>query len=272
MSNTGGNGTIWVPGMKGQLGVREDGLQLFIGDKVHTMPSANATLATTSETTTQTLVAGTATVAPLAFQSGTNLTTPAAGAMEFDGTLFYATAVASTRQLIDTIQYQSLVADYTLTDSASAQAAFNATTNGTVTLPATTAYMVDALILLTNTGTTSHTWGILFAGTATITAAGTVLAVDAYTATSNAITAKSSIYIVGAGVSSVTAVTAASTSATENVMIRISGRININAAGTLIPQVKASAQPNGTEKILAGSYIALWPIGSNTATSVGNWS
>lgn len=261
-------GFIEVPGFRGLLAVQEDGSNIKIG----TQAASASGLALAAGTPGAIMPAGTATVAPLTLTSGVNLTTPAAGAIEYDGTLFYATATASARQLVDTIQYQSLVADYTLADSASAQAAFNGTAAGAVTLPATTAYMIDALILLTNTGTTSHTWGILFAGSATITAAGTVLAVDAYTATSNAITAKSSIYIVGAGVSSVTAVTAASTSATENVMIRIAGRININGAGTLIPQVKASAQPNGTEKILAGSYIALWPIGSNTATSVGNWS
>jgi hypothetical protein len=260
--------TGFVEIVRGLLAVQEDGSNIKIG----TQTSSASGLALAAGTPGAILPAGTATVAPLVLTSGTNLTTAAAGAIEYDGTLFYATAVASTRQLIDTIQYQSLVADYTLADSASAQAAFNGTAAGAVTLPGSTGYMVDAIYYLTNTGTSSHTWGILFAGGATITAAGTALMVDAYTATSNALTAKSSIYIVGAGISSVTAVTAASTSATENVVIRISGRININAGGTLIPQIKASAQPTGTEKMLAGSYIALWPIGSNTATNVGNWS
>jgi len=218
------------------------------------------------------LAAGTTSLAPLTFQSGTNLTTAAAGAGEFDGTCFYASAAASSRQVVVTEQLTSLTADYTLTDSATAQKAFNASSNGSVTLAASTAYEVEMLLIGTNTGTTSHTWGILFAGAATITAAGTMLKVQAYTATSNALTAESGIYIVGAGISSVTAVTAASVSATENVSIYVRGRININGAGTLIPQVKFSAQPNGTEKILAGSFIRLWPIGAGSVTNVGNWS
>src|SRR6266404_2496492 len=45
-----------------------------------------------------TLAAGTATVAPETFTSGTNLTTAAAGSVEFDGKCFYDTAVASSRQ------------------------------------------------------------------------------------------------------------------------------------------------------------------------------
>jgi len=216
--------------------------------------------------------AGTTAIAPILLTSGTNLTSPLAGAIEYDGTCIYGTSVASSRQVAVTEQFQSLTADYTLTDSASAQKAFNASTNGALTVAASTAYDVDAVYYGTNTGTTSHTWGVLFAGAATITAAGTNLFVQAYTATSNALTAVSGIYIVGAAISSVTAVTAASTSATENVVIKIRGRININGGGTLIPQVKFSAQPNGTEKVLAGSFIRLWPVGAGTVTNVGNWS
>ena len=260
--------TGFIEIVRGLLAVQEDGSNIKIG----TQTSSASGLALAAGTPGAIMPAGTATVAPLTLTTGTNLTTPAAGAIEYDGTLFYATSVASTRQFIRTVQYQSLVADYTLTDGSAAQQVFNGTTNGAVTLPASTAYMIDAVYYLTNTGTTSHTWAILFGGTATITAAGTMLRVDGYTATSNALTSTSTIYVSGASISSATVVTAASTSATENVVISMRGRININAAGTLIPQIKASAQPNGTEKILAGSFIALWPIGANTATSVGNWS
>ena len=45
----------------------------------------------TISASTLTLAAGTTGVAPLAFTSGTNLTSPAAGAVEFDGTTFYNT-------------------------------------------------------------------------------------------------------------------------------------------------------------------------------------
>ena len=93
-----------------------------------------------------------------------------------------------------------------------------------------------------------------------------------YTATSNALTTVTGIYVSGASVSSVTVMTTASTSATENVVIMLKGRININAGGTLIPQVKASAQPNGTETMLAGSYIKLTPMGANTVTTSGSWT
>lgn len=169
----------------------------------------------------------------------------------------------------------SLASDYTLTDSATAQKAFNATTNGAITLPANSGYLLEIEYMITNTGTTSHTWAVLFAGTATITAldfkargrsgatSQLTLAADSSASQSN-----------GAGSLPTTALvmTAASTSATENVLLSLTGTLRINAGGTFIPQVKLSAATGGTEKMLRGSWIRLTPIGTDTATNLGNWS
>src|SRR6266436_9040383 len=111
-----------------------------------------------------TLAAGTTTAAPLILTSGTNLTTPAAGAIEYDGSAFYATAVASARQVIDTEQYAFATSDsatYNNTglDTASAAPVFTttmgATANGAVTLVAGKKYFFEGIYNLTNTGTTS---------------------------------------------------------------------------------------------------------------------
>jgi hypothetical protein len=77
-------------------------------------------------------------------------------------------------------------------------------------------------------------------------------------------------------VATAVAVTAASTSATEFVTIFLRGIMRINAAGTIIPQIQASAQPglSGTPgvTVLAGSYFRCWPLGVDTVASAGNWS
>lgn len=62
-----------------------------------TVPDANITLVGTAASQalsgkTITLAAGTTSVAPLVYTSGTNLTTPAAGAAEYDGAQLYFTA------------------------------------------------------------------------------------------------------------------------------------------------------------------------------------
>lgn len=169
----------------------------------------------------------------------------------------------------------SLSADYTLTSTTSAQKVFNATSNGAITLPANSGYLLEAEYIITNTGTVSHTWGVLFAGTASLTALdfsahGRTGITSQLTLTADSSASQSN----GAGALPTTSLvmTAASTSATENVLISIRGTLRINAGGTFIPQIVMSGAPGGTSKMLRGSYIRLTPIGADTATSLGNWS
>lgn len=56
-----------------------------------------------------TLAAGTTTVQPLLFQSGTNLTTGVAGSMEYNGTNFFLTRTGTTREGILTVSATSSV-------------------------------------------------------------------------------------------------------------------------------------------------------------------
>lgn len=220
-----------------------------------------------------TINAGTATQAPIVLTAGTNLTTPAAGAEEFDGTAFYATSVASSRQVVDTEQFICLASNYTASDTASAQKVFNSPTNGALTVAALTSYFFEADYTISNTGTTSHTWATLFGGTATFTSIAYTAMARTGTTSAATITALSSLQ---AAAATAVVVTAASTSATEFVTVRLRGIMRINAAGTVIPQIQASAQPGATGTpgvtVLAGSFFRLWPVGSNTVASVGNWA
>jgi hypothetical protein len=220
-----------------------------------------------------TFAAGTATVAPETLTAGTNLTTAAAGSTEFDGKVFYDTAVASSRQVRDTEQFCVLTSNYTAVDQAAAQKIFNSSTNGALTLAAGTSYFFELMFTIQNTGTTSHTWSFLFGGAATFTGCFYQALVRTGTTSAATLTALSSIE---AAVATATVITAASTSATEFVTARITGIIEINGAGTVIPQILASAQPGATGTpgvtILAGSFFRCWPVGSGTVAAVGNWS
>lgn len=159
----------------------------------------------------------------------------------------------------------SLASSYTLDSTVTtAQKAFNATTNGAITLPAGSSFLFEANYLVTNTGTTSHTWAVLFGGTATLTSgqfaaqgiSNAVATVDGYTSTPG----------------TALVVSAASTSSTEALSIYLTGVIRVNTAGTFIPQVQLSAATGGVATMLANSYILLTPFGTNTATTLGAWS
>ena len=211
---------------------------------------------------------GTSSVAPVVFAAGTNMTTPAAGAFEYDGVVFYGSPQSNQRGVIAAEQFIALTVNYTGADSTSAQQVFNASAAGAVTLAASTTYMMEGVYYITRAaGTTSHTMSTLFALGGTLTSI-------AYTAettstTGNVLGAVSRIYATGA---TAAVVTAASISATENITVIIRGIVRTNTAGTFTPQIQYSAAPGGAPSILANSFFKLTPIGNNTVATVGNWS
>lgn len=212
--------------------------------------------------------AGTVTNAPLVYTSGVNLTSATAGAVEYDGTVFYGTAQSSQRGVMPTEHFIVLTTDYVGSDVSTAQAVFNSPASGTITLPASTSYFLEAVYYITRAaGTTSHTLSTLFALGGTLTSI--AYTADTTSTTGTAIGTVSRKYATAA---TATVVTAASTTATENITVILKGVVRTNTAGTFTPQIKYSAAPGGAPTILANSYLRLIPIGTNTVASVGNWS
>jgi hypothetical protein len=80
-----------------------------------------------------------------------------------------------------------LSANFTMTNALGAQKAFNASTNGALALAGNTLYEFEATYYIVDTGTTSHTWGVLFGGTATITSG--LMHAMAHAAATNVLTA-----------------------------------------------------------------------------------
>lgn len=212
---------------------------------------------------TITLSAGSTSIAPLILTSGTNLTTAVAGAVEFDGSIFYATAVASSRQVVSTEQFIFLSSAYTLTSTTSAQKLFNSSTNGALTVSSTTSYQFECIFSLTNMSASNGSFGFAFGGTATFTSQSWISnAVKSATLTTSS--ASTEMWNTTAN----TAISGTNTSVTGSAIVK--GTVRINAGGTLVPQVSlsvANAAIVGTD-----AYFRIWPIGSNTIQSVGNWS
>lgn len=204
---------------------------------------------------------------PLEFSSGTLLTTPEAGSMEYDGALFYLTPAGTERGLDESILMRALQADATGNDSATAQGWFP--TNGAVAVRASTAYYFEGAISIVRTaGATSHTTGIsMDGGSCTITTIGYWVQVKEGDAAT--IADGDSIAI---QVATDTNVKAASTSTTENIVIQVWGIVWVNAAGTFKPMFKYSAAPGGAPTIEKGTYFRLRPIGGTGGITLGTWS
>lgn len=154
--------------------------------------------------------------------------------------------------------------DVTLSASSSAQAAFGAAQD-TLTVESSTTYFFEALYYMT-TGTTTHTKSTLFAGTATFTACHYMSA--AWNGVDLAINTTPSFKMNNVATEMV--VIATSTAASAEIWLR--GVMRINAGGTLIPQIKFSANPTGTNLMKTGSFFQMFPAGSSSAQSVGPWA
>jgi hypothetical protein len=137
-----------------------------------------------------------------------------------------------------------------------------------VNVAASTAYLFRGHFRMSRAaGGTSHTINLGFGGTASLTAIN--YQVISTTGTGNILITPQMQYLATAAS---TAVTAASTSTTENNYIEMQGVVEINGAGTFIPQLAFSAAPGGAGTIANGAYFEITPIGVNgAAINVGDW-
>lgn len=208
------------------------------------------------------LVANGLTTTPVAFTSGSLLTSPVTGAMEYDGTLFYATPVASSRNVLVEEQTMYLTSTLTLVSQTAAQPMFKGaagSTNGALTLPAGN-YAFECFYNLSAMAGSSGSFGFALAGTATFTQNWQTMGSKA----ANLVTAASPqvTYNTAANATIVTASTATAGWA------KVTGAIRVSVGGTIIPSVSLGAAAAAVVGI--GSYFRIRPTGAGSF--VGNWS
>lgn len=223
--------------------------------------TGNVVMATAPTITDLLLAAGTATVPPLQFTAGTNLTTAAAGVMEYDGEMLMFSPLASTRGHVPVVHSTVLITAYTLTSQTAAQKLFNTSTNGAVTLD-TGLYEFECLMKLSAMSATSGTFGFAFGGTAVRNEAWLSFGIKN---TLSAISTISSTFSTAAN----TAITGNTTSTVG--MAFIKGIVRITTGGTLIPQVSLSVAAAAV--VDPYSRFLIWKSngGTNNYTT-GNWS
>lgn len=202
--------------------------------------------------------AGTATVAPVLLTSGTNLTTPVAGAMEYDGAAQYFTADANAKRgIIPAFQFVRLASSYTTVSGSTAlQQLFNTTASGAVTVTAGGVYEFECVFGLSSLSSTSGNVGFGFGGTATFTSVW-------YTAACNK---GNNMQGTNGTAATNTNISAASTTTAANAIIK--GILVINAGGTVVPSFSVTVAAAAV--VNAGSFFKITNVSSNT--SIGAWS
>jgi hypothetical protein len=218
------------------------------------------------------LSAGTATAgtAPVKIASGTNLTSPEAGAIEYDGNAAYLTTSTSHgRGISPSIIIATNSTAKSLSSATTAnQPLFATPTTGAITVAANTTYIIEGFFSLT-TGTVSHTTAFspLGTGTASISSIA-YYATFVNTSVNGNTTGTYSSHITQA--TSTTLISASSTSPGAGIFIK--GIVRTGTSGTMIPGITFSAAPGGTNTVSANSYFSLTPIGSSSVTAVGAWA
>jgi hypothetical protein len=214
------------------------------------------------------LSAGTTTVAPLDFTSGTNLTTALAGAMEYDGKVFYGTPQGTQRGIIPGAQFFRLNSNLGGSDVNTVQSVFGVS----VTLSASTVYAFEGVYLFSKTaGATNHSIGTGFGGSATLNNIG--YSSQGVLSSVNPISTSNFGNFLGTTATATAVTGVVSGSATLFSILQLKGTVSINGGGTFTPQYILSNPPGGAYSTVAGSYFLIYPIGaSGSNTSVGTWA
>lgn len=212
------------------------------------------------------LGAGTATVAPLKLQAGTNLTTAEDGAIEMDGDCFYGTVDAGNRGVIPVEHFIRADATRTFTSNTLQQAIFNSPAAGTLTLETGT-YLFECLLTMDTMSATSGNgkFSLNSGGSATVgSILYMILSFDALNNTLATISGNSQITATQTITNHATAGTAAGAT------LLVKGTFEVTGAGSIIPSY---AQTTGAAAVVKiGSYFRCHRIGSTTVASVGQWT
>lgn len=216
-------------------------------------------------------VAGSASQPPIQLLSGTNTSVAAAGAVEYDGTVFYQTATATQRGLMPGGFFVALNSNYSANDSAAAQKIFNQPSAGAVTVNTNTTYLIEGLYIISPAvSMNAVAMQTLFALGSGASLNSIRYVADASVGLASGVNATTRTQV---GVSTATTVTSAAPGgAATNFVVQISGIVRVNLGGTLTPQMAFTGTPGSAPSVLAGSYFRLTPLGTSSVTSIGPWS
>ena len=143
-----------------------------------------------------------------------------------------------------------------------------------VTLIGSTVYQFEAVYLAyKSAGTTAHTIGFGFGGTATLNNISYVELSNNAAGAAAVVQTQATISHGWVNSASNTTIIPTTSTAAVNWFVFIRGTVSVNAGGTFIPQYTLSAAPGGAYSTQPGSYFKISPLGaSGSNTSIGTWS
>ena len=213
---------------------------------------------------------GTATAVPLAFTSGTNLTTPVAGAMEYNGQLFFTNNDTTKRGLVSPKHVYSLTSTRSLTTTAGSQSLLGVS----LALEANTVYEFDLWFALTAQTSGSGSNSTILTSIALPTSS--TGSYEARYSSSTTSTSPTTTFasITGTPLTSGT-VTYSGTSSTATGQYHVKGIIRTSSSGNFTPNIVIANSSNALASLTlsAGAYATVNKIGAaNANITTGSWA
>jgi hypothetical protein len=214
------------------------------------------------------LPAGTASQSPLLFSAGNiQIIPPTAGAMSYDGRVFYATPQDAERGLIVTEQVFVLNGNRTLVNQTAVQSIFGVSAS----LSSSTRYAYRLLAVIYKE---SNNISLQYA-----TQGNVVLASHSYQTTTTASATLATVSTPGilrnvltTGYGTAVTVSAA-LNGTGYYSLTVNGILDVTTGGTWMPEVGFTGLPGAGSYTAASSSIEVWPIGPSGANvSIGTWA
>lgn len=198
--------------------------------------------------------------------SGTNLTTPEVGAVEFGDESLFFTPSSGSRNKVYHRHFIRTGTAFTLSNTTSSQALFASPNTLTLTLGN---YQFNGLIQVTGMSVTTGNALINLLGAGTAVASNQLInciGLDASnpltpgtqtgTWTSGSLTTPASCVTAGPG---------------TTLYAKLNGYFTVTTAGTLIPSISL-VTAIGTATVFVNSYINIERIGASSVANIGNWS
>jgi hypothetical protein len=215
--------------------------------------------------------AGSASQAPVVLVAGTNTSVISAGAVEYNGSVFFGSPAAGQRGLLSAEYLVALASNYTANDSSSSQKVFNVPTDGAIAVLANTTYMIEGLYIIAPAiNFNAESLQTLFSLDSGATLTSIRYLADTSTGLANATTALKRTQVTSAA--AVTVSDAAPGGAATNFVVQLRGIIRTNTAGTLTPGFRFTGTPGSAPIVQANSFFRLVPVGSGSVTTIGAWS
>jgi len=232
-------------------------------------------------TSNLTLAAGTTSLSPITFQSGTNLTTVTAGANEYDGTVFYKTSNTTPGRALATQNYYYVTpsAGYTLPMDTNTTSSILGGLSIGITLVAGTTYDVELLVNFQHfyagdaTRIFTQAWNASTVSGSPSVSWNYVIDYGSNT-TSFATNSTLSTALISTAGTTVTISPSISTGS-RYVIYKVKGILRITGTGSIKfnPSITVnSLLVNNSASIGAGTYLKITPIGNGTVTATGTWN